>query len=141
MVKDLLAKGADKDEKNNQGNTPLIVTIIKNHLNVVQFLVEQGADMEKVDNNGATALMNAAAGGDGVVRYLVEQGADKEKIDNEGWTPLIYAAQDGHVMVMQYLIEQGKKLVQLLCRGQSMRVILGQWSSFWRMAWTSPRLT
>ena len=47
VVKALLAKGADKDEKNDLGITPLIVAVIANHLNVVQCLLEQGAEMEK----------------------------------------------------------------------------------------------
>ena len=55
IVKDLLAKGADKDEKNDLGWTPLISAVIGNHLNVVQCLV----DKEKASNDG-TALMQAA---------------------------------------------------------------------------------
>ena len=44
VVKDLLKKGADKDEENNVGATPLIMAVGKNHLNVVQCLVRKGAD-------------------------------------------------------------------------------------------------
>ena len=42
VVKDLISKGADKDEKNNEGDTPLIVAVCANHLNVVQCLVQHG---------------------------------------------------------------------------------------------------
>jgi ankyrin repeat protein len=44
---------------------------------VVQHLVQQGADKNKANNNGATPLYVAAEEGHlAVVLFLVEQGAD-----------------------------------------------------------------
>ena len=40
VVNDLLANGADKNEKNNKGETPLMVVVDENHLEVVSILVE-----------------------------------------------------------------------------------------------------
>ena len=77
IVKDLLAKGADKNEKNDEGWTPLIEAVVANHLGVVQCLVEQDVEKDKANNDGATALMYAAQEGHiEVLRYLVEQGVE-----------------------------------------------------------------
>ena len=51
--------------------------------------MEQGADKEKTNNKGATALMLAAHKGHlGALQYLVEQGADQEKACRDGETAL-----------------------------------------------------
>ena len=57
LVKDLLAKGADKDQKNNEGRTPLIVAVIEGHQNMVQCLLEQGAQMEETDDEGIACFI------------------------------------------------------------------------------------
>ena len=50
------------------------------HVEVLRYLVEQGADKDKVGNIGITALMAAAISDQlGVARYLVEQGMEKDK--------------------------------------------------------------
>ena len=54
VLKDLLAKGADKNEKNNKGQTPLIVAVIERHLNVVRCLLEEGAEKDEADTKGTT---------------------------------------------------------------------------------------
>ena len=46
-VKDLISKGADKDEKIDKGNTPLIVAVGTNQPEIVRFLVQQGVDLDK----------------------------------------------------------------------------------------------
>ena len=106
VVKDLLAKGADKDEKNDKGITPLMVAVIANHLDVVQFLMEQGVGKELADNCGAL-LYSADAGNVRMVQYLVELGLDKDKANNLGATALMIAAEQGHFNVVTYLVEQG----------------------------------
>ena len=64
VVQDLLAKGADKNERNNNGQTPLIEAVKGNHIELLQYLVEQGADKEKADSDSYTALMHAADKGE-----------------------------------------------------------------------------
>ena len=51
-------------------------------MDVVRVLVEQGADIDKAKNDGATPLFIASQNGHvDVVRVLVEQGADINKAD------------------------------------------------------------
>ena len=86
----------------------LIVAAQTNNFERVRLLVEQGADKDKVDDQGCTPLYRASARGHlGVAQYLVEQGATLDKADNHGSTPLLVAAANGHLEVCRYLLEQG----------------------------------
>ena len=68
-----------------------------NHRKVVQYL-DDGADIDFQDKDGATALILAARNHHvQVVVWLADQfpPADLEKTDNQGWTALIHAAFRG----------------------------------------------
>ena len=51
----LVENGADKDQTDNNGATPLSVAAQSGHLDIVQFLVEVGAE-----KNGAAPFFSAA---------------------------------------------------------------------------------
>ena len=59
-------------------------------LPAVKYLVEElGADVNAVDQDGNTAVHNAAARGDTeMVRYLASKGADVKKINRAGQTTI-----------------------------------------------------
>ena len=106
----MVQQGADIDKNgnNNLGATPLMIAANNGDLAIVRYLVEQGADKEKVLNDGTSPLMFAIQEGHmAVVRYLVEQGVDKNRADHDGNTPLIIAAHEGKLDIVQYLVEQG----------------------------------
>ncbi|POM78140.1 TKL protein kinase [Phytophthora palmivora] len=113
-VKERLARGDIDRVKNligvanEDGNTPLIVAARRGHLDVVEYLVDLGVDIDKQDSNGNTPLLLAARWGKlDVVQYLVEEGADIEIQNKSGRTPLIWAALNDHLDVVKYLVEQG----------------------------------
>lgn len=47
----------------NAGFTPLITAAMSDHISVVKYLLDRGADPMKSDENGSTALHHAAATG------------------------------------------------------------------------------
>ena len=73
-------------------------------MDVVRVLVEQGADINKAINTGATPLFMASQNGRvEMVRMLLEHGADIDKANNNGITPLMIAEGVGHSEVATLL--------------------------------------
>jgi len=75
------------------GLTPLHVAAGNGHLEVVQLLVERGANVSAQDVLGWTPLHVAAGNGHSdVVEFLIGKGVDVNAKDRYGRTPLHYAA-------------------------------------------------
>ena len=108
----VVEQGVDKEETGGlYGSTPLYAASRNGHLAVVRYLVEQGADMEKVNSHGWTPLIEATFCGHlEVVRYLLEQGAKRDKADTLGWTSLHWAASKGHLETAKLLMVYGADL-------------------------------
>ncbi|MFH4974570.1 hypothetical protein AB6A40_001279 [Gnathostoma spinigerum] len=77
----------------------------------VQFLLDNGADIDTCTVDGLTALHQAVIDGKpDMVQFLCEQGANLNAQDNEGWTPLHAAACCGNVEIVEYLCSRGADL-------------------------------
>ena len=88
-------------------------------VDLVQGLLEQGADINEA-YNGFTALHTAAGSGHfTLVQYLLEQGADKEKAIDDGATPLYIAAAQGHLAVVKSLLKYGADMDKADDEGES----------------------
>jgi hypothetical protein len=88
--------------------TPLCVAVERGHFMVVRYLVEQGADKNKVNNCDWTPLMAACHHGRvEMAEYLVDQGCDLDHVDMNGDNALHLAAREGHVKVVEYLLKLG----------------------------------
>ncbi|KAH8977483.1 prosome, macropain 26S subunit, non-ATPase, 10, isoform CRA_c [Lactarius hatsudake] len=73
--------------------TPLHWAASGGHLDVVAYLLANGAGVDKTDDSGWTALHIAASSGhEEVVRELVGAGADVNRKNDKGITPLIEIA-------------------------------------------------
>ena len=71
----------------------------------VLALLEGGADVNRTDGDGLTALMAASAGGHvSTVRTLLGWGADVRAASKSGLTALMLAAMGGHADVVELLI-------------------------------------
>ena len=72
------------------GSTPLMHATEQGSCDVVNILIEAGADVNMCDKVGITALMIAASHGDeDCVRTLIAAGADVNQKDDQGTTALI----------------------------------------------------
>ena len=103
----------DGDEDND---TALMKAAGQGHIEVVRFLVEQGADPNIFNTQRQNALMFAAAGGHfSVVIFLLDSGGYSERYNPMGYryelgpkTSLMWAAYNGHLDVVNLLLEYTK---------------------------------
>lgn len=92
----------------NQGTNCLLLSISKNHYNIVsRLIVDLKANIRAKDNFGRSGLHRASAIGSlPICKLLVESGkVNINGKDNQGWTCLHYAMAEGHPEVAIYLIE------------------------------------
>ncbi|KAH6909226.1 prosome, macropain 26S subunit, non-ATPase, 10, isoform CRA_c [Coprinopsis sp. MPI-PUGE-AT-0042] len=79
-----LLNTVDADER-----TPLHWAAWSGSVDIVRFLVDQKAEIDKTDNSGWTALHIAASAGNlEVVQELIGAGADVNSKNDKGLTPL-----------------------------------------------------
>jgi len=75
-VQKLVSSGADINERDTLGQTPLMLAIIADQRTTVELLVELGADVNLQDKNGNTAMHHAISGGQiYYVKFLSGHGA------------------------------------------------------------------
>ncbi|XP_066065153.1 protein phosphatase 1 regulatory subunit 12C-like, partial [Chamaea fasciata] len=75
--------------------SPVSPACIDENMEVVQFLVESGADVNQADNEGWTPLHVAAACGcRQIAQYLLEHGADAAAVTSDLELPLEVAEDE-----------------------------------------------
>ena len=85
------------------------------HAAIVEALIQAGADVNKADNNGATALMIASEDGHAAtVEVLIQAGADVDKAANNGATALMIAS--GMVMLLPWRSSSRQGLMSTGCQ-------------------------
>ncbi|MDR0287493.1 MAG: ankyrin repeat domain-containing protein [Clostridiales bacterium] len=78
------------------------------HYDIVEFLVEKGANINIRAADGTSPLMIAAyAGHFEIVKYLVEKGAELDFKNYNGDTALSNAYERGNMQIYNYLKDQG----------------------------------
>ena len=108
QVKRLIAEGAEVDEKDDKGATPLIIAAYSGQREVAAFLISQGADIHAKDSKDTRALHASAIGGHkDVAELLLAEGVDVDATDAEGSTPLGWAAYFGYRDVAVLLLSRG----------------------------------
>lgn len=93
----LLAKGANPNLTDNDGNTPLMDAVQGRFEEGVRTLLTYKAQVDKVNNSGETPLVRAVQLRDvSLVRLLVAQGANPDRRDAiAGMSARDYANRDG----------------------------------------------
>lgn len=61
ILSDYIRAGADLEQQNAEGLTPLLIVTIANHTGAAQMLIAAGASAQPVDKNGDTPLMHAVS--------------------------------------------------------------------------------
>lgn len=103
------------DSKSEGAQTPLISSILlpdsHTRCEFVELLLQRGANVNRQDGDGRTALSYACERGLlEPVKILVRNNADPEIVDAWGNTALMYAAVAGHSPVVEFLVRAFKRL-------------------------------
>ncbi len=112
-VEKAIKSGIDVDSKNPEDNaSPLMMAVVNGYQDMVEILIELGADVNLQDQLGNTPLIYAAASSigddnDEVMKILVKSGADLEAKDNDGYTALFWAFEMIRGDRIKILVELG----------------------------------
>ena len=94
--------------QNKYGHTPLMCATMHNHYDVVQVLINEGADVDIVDINGNTTFLLAVQCGHvDIIKYLLTKKVDIGGKNNMGLTALMIAADRCHQDVVKLLMNTG----------------------------------
>ena len=83
------------------------VAATSSNVNVAKILIHHGANVNSMDRDGKTVLMNAALNGsEPLVKLLVKRGAVVNQKSDHGRTALDFARSFEHEHVVKFLQEQ-----------------------------------
>ncbi|XP_016802174.1 kinase D-interacting substrate of 220 kDa isoform X14 [Pan paniscus] len=107
-LKALLEKCKDVDERNECGQTPLMIAAEQGNLEIVKELIKNGANCNLEDLDNWTALISASKEGHvHIVEELLKCGVNLEHRDMGGWTALMWACYKGRTDVVELLLSHG----------------------------------
>ena len=99
------------EARNNYRQTPLILAIQKKKIEVAEYLLARGADVNAKETSGATPLSYAIAGGfTGLAKTLVERKADINAPAMWNMSPLPFALEFGQTDIAEMLADKGAVL-------------------------------
>lgn len=81
------------NQTNENGYSPLILACYRSNVPVVKFLLEKGADINKVSDMGTALMAATVKKNTEMVQLLLDKKADPNITDPNGTTALIYAVQ------------------------------------------------
>lgn len=119
-VKQAIAAGAPVDSKGKLNTTGLLCAARDGHLDVVQYLLANGAKIDRNDNDlGKTPLLAASfAGKTDVVNFLLGQHAAVNIQAKNHWTALHDAAYIANLVIVRMLVGAGADLTLVNDRGE-----------------------
>ena len=112
-VQAYLDAGVDINARDENGSTPLHWAALEGHKDIVELLINRGAEVNATSEIGGWTPLHMAASKNHiqVVSFLIKKGADEDaKAIIGGWTPLHWAALEGHKDIVELLIKLGANI-------------------------------
>ena len=81
----------DINEKNNDGNTPILLACQANNLNFIKFLIEKNCDLSLTNDNNNNCLMYTCMNNNYEISELLIDNIDINLEDNQQDTCILYA--------------------------------------------------
>ena len=106
VVKCLVKRGANVNSVSDTGSTPVRSACFMTHSDIVQFLVQSGADILKANYNGGTCLINSVQSVP-LCEFLLKHGALVNAQDIQLKTALHYAIQEHRFETTKLLLFHG----------------------------------
>jgi len=111
LIKEILNKGADINEKNKHGKTALMLAAGNGRVEATQLLLKRNAAIDTQEIDGMTALMMAASDGKTeTVKLLVDSGANVNITNNYGATAMTNAAFFNHAESVKAILSSKQKV-------------------------------
>ena len=110
-VKQHLAEGATVNDKDDDGWSPLIYASGEGHIELSEFLIAKGADLNAKAGYPETSPLHGAASENHkeIAALLIIKGADVNLKNDEGETPLDWAEEEKNTDLADLLRKHGGK--------------------------------
>jgi ankyrin repeat protein len=109
-VKRYIHQGGMVDVTDADGWTALMKASYQGHYDIVEYLLENEANVNAKNKHGRTALISASAWHPSIVKLLVRKGANVNVADNRGRTALMQATYFYKLEIINFLINSGADL-------------------------------
>jgi hypothetical protein len=124
---------SDLNEITNEGDTVLTLSCYCGHIEIVEWLLDNGASLNQHNLSGLSPLISATNGGHAnVCEMLIKRGSNIEEKDNYGHTSLLLAVRRNSIETVKILAAYGSNFKEMTNSGLniynlSQNPLLRQW--------------
>ncbi|CAG5128586.1 unnamed protein product [Candidula unifasciata] len=110
-VKEILDSGdVHPDAQDEKDFSALLAAGLQENVELMELLLEHGADVNRKDAGGKTPLIHAASRDLlETVKWLCEHGAETQTLDKSGMAAIHHAVDGGYVRLVEWMLDNSEK--------------------------------